>query len=139
MGYPVPVVGAVIFNPDNKILLCKSHKWNDERASGIRLRKTKVYRQENAKGEKKTRDPTRFGQGLFLSQLFLSQFYLYPSFALIISSRVGSPISCSSYRTRTAGLSILIRRRRSMGVPMTTASASARLIVSSSSWICFFP
>ncbi|NLY88828.1 MAG: NUDIX domain-containing protein [Firmicutes bacterium] len=30
MGYPVPVVGAVIFNSDNKILLCKSHKWNDE-------------------------------------------------------------------------------------------------------------
>ncbi len=30
MKYPVPVVGAVIINPDNKILLCKSHKWNDE-------------------------------------------------------------------------------------------------------------
>ena len=34
MKYPVPVVGAVIINPDNKILLCKSHKWNDEYDSG---------------------------------------------------------------------------------------------------------
>ncbi|HHU81445.1 MAG TPA: NUDIX domain-containing protein [Firmicutes bacterium] len=30
MKYPELTVGAVIFNPDNKILLCKSHKWNDE-------------------------------------------------------------------------------------------------------------
>ncbi|MTI47913.1 MAG: NUDIX domain-containing protein [Firmicutes bacterium] len=30
MKYPEPTVGAVIFNPDNKILLCKSHKWNNE-------------------------------------------------------------------------------------------------------------
>lgn len=28
MKYPEPTVGAVIFNPDNKILLCKSHKWD---------------------------------------------------------------------------------------------------------------
>lgn len=27
--YPEPVVSAVIFNPDGKILLCKSHKWNN--------------------------------------------------------------------------------------------------------------
>lgn len=26
--YPEPTVGAVIFNPDGKVLLCKSHKWN---------------------------------------------------------------------------------------------------------------
>lgn len=30
MKYPEPTVGAIIFNPDNKILLCKSHKWNNE-------------------------------------------------------------------------------------------------------------
>lgn len=28
--YPEPVVSAVIFNPDGKILLCKSHKWNNQ-------------------------------------------------------------------------------------------------------------
>ncbi len=28
MKYPEPTVGAVIFNPDNKILLCKTHKWD---------------------------------------------------------------------------------------------------------------
>ena len=28
MKYPEPTVSAIIFNPDNKILLCKSHKWN---------------------------------------------------------------------------------------------------------------
>lgn len=30
MQYPEPTVGAVIFNPDNKILLCKSHKWGNK-------------------------------------------------------------------------------------------------------------
>ncbi|MTI60971.1 MAG: NUDIX domain-containing protein [Firmicutes bacterium] len=30
MQYPEPTVGAVIFNPDNKILLCKSNKWNNK-------------------------------------------------------------------------------------------------------------
>ncbi|MFB6341114.1 NUDIX domain-containing protein [Saccharicrinis sp. FJH62] len=30
MKYPEPTVGAVIFNSDNKVLLCKSHKWNDK-------------------------------------------------------------------------------------------------------------
>ncbi|MFB6319481.1 NUDIX domain-containing protein [Saccharicrinis sp. FJH54] len=30
MEYPEPTVGAVIFNPDGKVLLCKSHKWNDQ-------------------------------------------------------------------------------------------------------------
>lgn len=30
MRYPEPTVGAVIFNPDNRILLCKSHKWNNK-------------------------------------------------------------------------------------------------------------
>lgn len=30
MKYPEPTVGAIIFNPDNKILLCKSHKWNNQ-------------------------------------------------------------------------------------------------------------
>jgi len=30
MKYPEPTVGAIIFNPDNKILLCKSHKWNNK-------------------------------------------------------------------------------------------------------------
>jgi len=30
MKYPEPTVGAVIFNPDNKILLCKSHKWHNK-------------------------------------------------------------------------------------------------------------
>ena len=28
--YPEPTVGAVIFNKENKILLCKSHKWNNQ-------------------------------------------------------------------------------------------------------------
>ena len=28
--YPEPTVGAVIFNPEGKVLLCKSHKWNDQ-------------------------------------------------------------------------------------------------------------
>lgn len=28
--YPEPTVGAVIFNPEGKVLLCKSHKWNDK-------------------------------------------------------------------------------------------------------------
>lgn len=30
MKYPEPTVGAIIFNPDNKVLLCKAHKWNDK-------------------------------------------------------------------------------------------------------------
>ncbi|RKD32465.1 NUDIX domain-containing protein [Thermohalobacter berrensis] len=30
MSYPEPTVGAVIFNPDNKVLLCKSHKWDNK-------------------------------------------------------------------------------------------------------------
>lgn len=30
MEYPEPTVGAVIFNPDNEVLLCKSHKWNNQ-------------------------------------------------------------------------------------------------------------
>lgn len=30
MNYPEPTVGAIIFNPDNKILLCKSHKWDNK-------------------------------------------------------------------------------------------------------------
>lgn len=30
MKYPEPTVGALIFNPDNKILLCKSHKWHNK-------------------------------------------------------------------------------------------------------------
>lgn len=30
MNYPEATVGAVIFNPDNKILICKSHKWDDK-------------------------------------------------------------------------------------------------------------
>ncbi|MGD8777675.1 MAG: NUDIX domain-containing protein [Ignavibacteria bacterium] len=29
-NYPELTVGAVIFNPDNKILLCKSSKWNNK-------------------------------------------------------------------------------------------------------------
>lgn len=28
--YPEPTVGAVIFNSDNKVLLCKSHKWDNK-------------------------------------------------------------------------------------------------------------
>lgn len=28
--YPEPTVGAVIFNPEGKILLCKSQKWNNK-------------------------------------------------------------------------------------------------------------
>lgn len=30
MQYPEPTAGAVIFNPENKVLLCKSHKWNNK-------------------------------------------------------------------------------------------------------------
>lgn len=30
MKYPEPTVGAIIYNPDNKVLLCKAHKWNDK-------------------------------------------------------------------------------------------------------------
>lgn len=30
MPYPEPTVGAVIFNPDGKLLLCKSDKWNNQ-------------------------------------------------------------------------------------------------------------
>lgn len=30
MSYPEPAVSAIIFNPDNKILLCKSHKWSNK-------------------------------------------------------------------------------------------------------------
>lgn len=29
-NYPEPTVSAVIFNPQGKILLCKSHKWDDK-------------------------------------------------------------------------------------------------------------
>ncbi|EOD00126.1 NUDIX domain-containing protein [Caldisalinibacter kiritimatiensis] len=29
MRYPEPTVGAIIFNPDKKILLCKSSKWDN--------------------------------------------------------------------------------------------------------------
>ena len=34
MRYPEPTVGAVIVNPDDKILLCKSGRWRDEYVSG---------------------------------------------------------------------------------------------------------
>lgn len=30
MKYPEPTVGAIIFNPENEILLCKSHKWDNK-------------------------------------------------------------------------------------------------------------
>ena len=30
MQYPETTVGAIIFNPENKILLCKSHKWDNK-------------------------------------------------------------------------------------------------------------
>jgi nucleoside triphosphatase len=30
MSYPEPTVGAVILNPEGKILLCKSHKWENK-------------------------------------------------------------------------------------------------------------
>lgn len=30
MKYPEPTVGAIIFNPEDKILLCKSHKWDNK-------------------------------------------------------------------------------------------------------------
>jgi nucleoside triphosphatase len=30
LAYPEPTVGAIIFNPDNKILLCKSDKWDNK-------------------------------------------------------------------------------------------------------------
>lgn len=29
-GYPEPTVSAVIFNPDGKVLLCRSHKWENK-------------------------------------------------------------------------------------------------------------
>lgn len=29
-SYPEPTVGAIIFNPLNQVLLCKSKKWNDK-------------------------------------------------------------------------------------------------------------
>ncbi|MBL4934351.1 NUDIX domain-containing protein [Clostridium sp. YIM B02515] len=28
--YPEPTVSAIIFNPDGKVLLCKSHKWDNK-------------------------------------------------------------------------------------------------------------
>ncbi|MEQ9376945.1 MAG: NUDIX domain-containing protein [Imperialibacter sp.] len=28
--YPEPTVGAIIFNPDNEVLLCRSSKWGDK-------------------------------------------------------------------------------------------------------------
>ncbi len=28
--YPEPTVGAIIFNPDGKVLLCRSRKWDDK-------------------------------------------------------------------------------------------------------------
>src|SRR5262249_22686692 len=49
------------------------------------------------------------------------------------SSSVGSPISSRRYVTRRAGLSSSISRRRSIGVPIRTRSASERAIVSRSS------
>src|SRR5204863_2356916 len=54
-------------------------------------------------------------------------------------SSVGSPISWSLYVTRSAGLSSSIRRRRSIGVPIRTSSASHRWIVSRRSSICRRP
>ena len=30
MSYPEPTVGAVILNPEGKVLLCKSHKWENK-------------------------------------------------------------------------------------------------------------
>ncbi len=30
MNYPEATVGAVIFNPENRVLLCKSRKWNSK-------------------------------------------------------------------------------------------------------------
>src|SRR5262249_25951043 len=55
------------------------------------------------------------------------------------SLSVGSPISWSLYVTRNAGLSRSISRRRSIGVPIRTRSASERSIVSRRSSICCRP
>jgi len=30
MPYPEPTVSAIIFNPDDEVLLCRSHKWEDK-------------------------------------------------------------------------------------------------------------
>lgn len=30
MNYPEPTVSGIVINKENKILLCKSHKWNDQ-------------------------------------------------------------------------------------------------------------
>ncbi len=29
-NYPKPVVGAVIFNPEGKVLICRAKKWNNK-------------------------------------------------------------------------------------------------------------
>ena len=66
-------------------------------------------------------------------------FGVYPSFSLSSVLRSGFPISCKSYRTRTAGLVNLATRRRSMGVATTMRSQSTALMVASSSLICLAP
>src|SRR5204863_3440219 len=60
-------------------------------------------------------------------------------FSASTSLSVGSPISWSLYVTRSAGLSMSISRRRSIGVPIRTRSASERSIVSRRSSICLRP
>ena len=62
-----------------------------------------------------------------------------PNFLSKMVSRVGSPISCNSYRTRWIGLLIFIIRVRSIGVPLNTMSTSAFLIVFSRSFIILSP
>ncbi len=54
-------------------------------------------------------------------------------------SIVGSPISSRRYVTRIAGFEISMIRRRSIGVPIRTTSASELLIVSASSAVCLSP
>ncbi len=53
--------------------------------------------------------------------------------------RLGSPISCSSYCTRTDFFLNLATRLRSIGVPMTTRSQGTLLMVAVRSLICWSP
>src|SRR6266511_149904 len=55
------------------------------------------------------------------------------------SASVGVPTSSSSYRTWRIGWREVMRRPRSIGVPVTTTSQSAALIVASSSASCCSP
>jgi len=66
-------------------------------------------------------------------------YFFLPNLAVSRSVSVGTPSSCSSYRTRWKGLLILMTARQVDRVPTITMSTLEALMVASRSRICASP